>query len=34
MSEQGGIVVAPKKWFGQVAGINGDDIYDENWIVI
>jgi hypothetical protein len=27
-------VVAPKKWFGQVAGINGDDIYDENWIVI
>jgi hypothetical protein len=28
------IVVAPRKWFGPVAGINGDDIYEANWIVL
>lgn len=33
-NQDGKIVVAPKKWFGRVAGINGDDIYDKDWIVI
>ena len=33
-NQEGKTVVAPKKWFGEVAGINGNDIYDENWIVI
>lgn len=28
------IVVSPRKWFGQIAGINGDDIHGENWKVI
>jgi hypothetical protein len=34
MSTQEGVVVAPKKWFGPVAGITGDDVYCKNWIVI
>lgn len=35
MADQPGkVVVAPKKWFGDVAGINGNDIYESNWIVI
>ncbi len=34
-NQEGKVVVAPKKWFGpQANGLNGDDIYDENWIVI
>lgn len=28
------VVVAPKKWFGLVAGISSEDIYCENWIVL
>jgi len=28
------IVVAPKKWFGEVAGISSEDIYCEGWHVI
>jgi hypothetical protein len=33
-NQDGKIVVAPKKWFGLVAGINGDDIYERNWRII
>lgn len=33
-NQEGKIVVAPKKWFGAVAGITGDDIYEQNWIII
>jgi len=28
------VVIAPKKWFGIIAGISSEDIYCENWIVI
>jgi hypothetical protein len=35
LANQGGkIVVAPKKWFGDCAGISGSDIYEKDWIVI
>jgi hypothetical protein len=34
LSTQGGIVVSPKKWFGLVAGITGDDIHEKHWRVI
>jgi len=27
-------VVAPRPWFGPAAGINGEDIYSDGWIVI
>ena len=28
------VVIAPKKWFGIIAGISSEDIYCKNWIVI
>ena len=34
MSKQNGVVVAPRKWFGKVAGIEGNAIYQDNWIII
>lgn len=33
-NQEGKKVVCPKRWFGPVAGINGDDIYPQNSIVI
>jgi hypothetical protein len=33
-NQEGKKVVCPKRWFGDVAGINGDDCYPENAIVI
>lgn len=30
----GGKTVAPRKWFGEVAGITGNDIYKKDWVVI
>jgi len=32
--QPGKIVVAPKMWFGRVAGITGDAIYQDDWMVI
>lgn len=32
-NQPGKIVIAPKKWFGQIAGITGDDIYEQNWVI-
>ena len=33
-NREGKIVVAPRRWFGPVAGIDGNDIYGEGWVVI
>jgi hypothetical protein len=33
-NQEGKKVVCPKRWFGPVAGISGDDIYPQNSIVI
>ena len=33
-SQEGKKVVCPKKWFGEIAGINGNDCYHQNSIVL